>query len=153
MKKLFYLFILVFTVCFVCEKHPALAVDPCLTIVNSPSPQVRTEPAVHEHEVNGEPQVVARPAVAIINGEPQIQLRAAAAISHARWTREDTVAQETGSTLILTVRFLDGTLNDRERVRQIAPEWSQHADIRFEFVEQGPSDIRIGFDPDDSTLR
>ena len=129
MKKLFYLFILVFTICLVCEKRPAFAVDPCLTI---------------------DPKTRARERMLILNDEGEaVGIKHAVSHINTVWNPQQTVAQETGSTLILTVRFLDGTLNDRERVRQIAPEWSQHADIRFEFVEHGPSDIRIGFDPND----
>ena len=64
------------------------------------------------------------------------------------WTQEHTVTQETGTTLILRVRFLEGTSNERARVKRVAPEWSKHANIRFEFVASEPSDIRIGFDPD-----
>ena len=63
------------------------------------------------------------------------------------WTHETTVTVETDKTLILKVRFLDGQSSERARVKRVAPEWSKHADIRFEFVDSGPSDIRIGFDP------
>ena len=65
------------------------------------------------------------------------------------WTHETTVTVETDKTLILKVRFLDGQSSERARVKRVAPEWSKHADIRFEFVDSGPSDIRIGFDPND----
>ena len=65
------------------------------------------------------------------------------------WTHETTVTVETDKTLILKVRFLDGRSSERARVKRVAPEWSKHADIRFEFVDSGPSDIRIGFDPND----
>ena len=63
------------------------------------------------------------------------------------WTSEDTVTRETDTTLILKVRFLGGTREEQQCVKRIAPEWSKYANIRFEFVEQGESDIRIGFDP------
>jgi hypothetical protein len=46
----------------------------------------------------------------------------------------------------LRVRFLGGSARVRAKVMQYASHWSQHADIKFEFVDQEPSDIRIGFD-------
>ena len=63
------------------------------------------------------------------------------------WTQKSTVTRETGSILILKVLFLDGTSAERARVKRVAPEWSKHANIRFQFVERGASDMRIGFDP------
>ena len=123
MKKLFYLFILVFTICFICEKRPALAADilPCRTVTFSPK-------TVGSNGGGMQRAVLKRSVV---------------------WTQRDTVTQETGTALILSVRFLDGTAEERNLVRQIAPEWSKHANVRFEFVEHDPSDIRIGFDPND----
>ena len=134
MKRLFRLFIFVFTVCLVYEIRPALAVDPCLTI--DPNTRARERSLILNDE--GE-------AVAVLRGVSDI---------NTVWNQGQTVAQETGSTLILTVRFLDGSPDEgtpemEELVRQIAPEWSKHANIRFEFVEHGLSDIRVGFDPDD----
>ena len=131
MKKLFCLFILVFTVCFVCERRPALADDilPCLTI--APDTRARERSFV----LNDEGEVIG-----VLRGVSHI---------NAVWNQQQTVAQETGSTLILRVRFLDGTDDERALVRRIAPEWSKYANIRFEFVENDASGIRIGFDPND----
>ena len=65
------------------------------------------------------------------------------------WTPQDTVTRETNNTLILKVVFLDGTAAEQALVKKIAPLWSQHAGVRFEFVQGGASDIRVGFDPKD----
>ena len=65
------------------------------------------------------------------------------------WTPQDTVTRETNNTLILKVVFLDGTAAEQALVKKIAPQWSQHANVRFEFVQGGASDIRVGFDPTD----
>lgn len=46
----------------------------------------------------------------------------------------------------LRVSFLDGTELQKQKVREFAPEWSNYANIEFEFVEKGfSSDIRITF--------
>ena len=135
MKRMFCFFILlIFTVCLVCEKRPALAVDipPCLTIHPDPIPH---EPAPLEND----------------EGEVAHKVARGVAIKRLIWKQVDTVANETDSTLILRVRFLDGTDDEKALVRQIAPEWSKYADIRFEFVESDPSDIRVGFDPDNGS--
>ena len=63
------------------------------------------------------------------------------------WTPQDTVTRETNNTLILKVVFLDGTAEEQDLVKKIAPQWSQHANVQFEFVQGGASDIRVGFDP------
>ena len=127
MKKLFCLFILVFTFCFVCEKHLALAED-----AHSPSLCLTILPEAEGEDTNRN-----------INRAP----KASVALRNALWNHEDTVAQETNSTFILRVRFLDGTDDEKALVRRVAPEWSKHANIVFEFVENGNSDIRIKFDP------
>ena len=109
MKKLFCLFILVFTICFVYEKRFALAED-----ADSPSPCLTILPEVEGEDANRN-----------INRAP----KASVALRNALWNHEDTVAQETNSTFILTVLFLDGTDDERALVKRVAPEWSKHADI------------------------
>ncbi len=130
MKRTFCFFILIFTVCFVCEKRPALAADipPCLTIHPDP---ILPEPAPLEND----------------DGEVAHRVARGVVIKSAIWKHSETVANETDSTLILRVRFLGGTDDEMTLVRQVAPEWSKYADVRFEFVESDPSDIRVGFDP------
>ena len=73
----------------------------------------------------------------------------AVSLKGAIWRRSNTVTQETGNKLVLRVRFLGGTADERARVKRVAPEWSKHTNVRFEFVQSKPSDIRIGFDPKD----
>ena len=48
---------------------------------------------------------------------------------------------------VLKVQFLGGTEAERGRVRKYAVEWSEVANIRFSFVEKGPSDLRVSFSP------
>ncbi|HEX8378752.1 MAG TPA: M12 family metallopeptidase [Pedobacter sp.] len=45
----------------------------------------------------------------------------------------------------LRVEFLDGSEEQKQKVREFAVEWSKYANIKFEFVETGSSDIRISF--------
>lgn len=52
-----------------------------------------------------------------------------------------------GSTIKIT--FKGGTSEQRDMVRQIAPEWCQFANLRFEFVNDPGAPIRVSFDPDD----
>jgi hypothetical protein len=47
---------------------------------------------------------------------------------------------------ILRVRFLGGSEFLKAKVRYYAQFWSDHANIRFEFKETEPSDIRVSFD-------
>jgi serralysin len=67
-----------------------------------------------------------------------------AAMAEVRWPN--------GSTL--KVGFLNGndTWNHkvRQKVREIAPEWSRHCSIRFEFAEGGSDDITVNFLPGNS---
>ena len=74
------------------------------------------------------------------------EVMGAVALVNYLWTSQDTVTRETNNTLILKVAFLDGTEPEQALVKKIAPQWSQHANVRFEFVQGGASDIRLGFD-------
>ncbi len=60
--------------------------------------------------------------------------------SHLFWDKE-----------VLRVRFLGGSEYVRNRVMHYAHQWSDHANIKFEFVSSEPSDIRISFDLDDGS--
>ena len=73
----------------------------------------------------------------------------AVAATRYLWKPQHTVTRETTGTLILKVVFLDGTTAEHARVKEIAPQWSQDANVRFEFVQGGASDIRISFNPKD----
>lgn len=50
---------------------------------------------------------------------------------------------QNGSTL--KVRFMNGSTFIKNKVKQIALQWSNHANIHFEFVEYGYAEIRILF--------
>jgi hypothetical protein len=46
----------------------------------------------------------------------------------------------------LRIRFLQGSPRVRQRVRHYAEQWLQYANLRMEFVGDGPAEIRIGFE-------
>ena len=48
-----------------------------------------------------------------------------------------------GSTL--KVRFMDGTTQQKNRVEQFANEWTEHANLAFEFGDAPDADIRVSF--------
>jgi hypothetical protein len=50
-----------------------------------------------------------------------------------------------GSTL--RVRFLGGTEEQRNLVRETAPEWSKYANLKFEFGNDADAELRVTFDP------
>jgi hypothetical protein len=52
-----------------------------------------------------------------------------------------------GSTL--RIRFLGGSAAQQKLVRDIAPEWTQHANLKFEFTDDPQAEIRVTFDADD----
>jgi hypothetical protein len=47
--------------------------------------------------------------------------------------------------ITLRVAFIGGTEWQREKVKQYAPGWSKYANVKFEFLEDGKSDIRVSF--------
>jgi len=47
----------------------------------------------------------------------------------------------------LTVGFLNGSQEVKEWVMRLAPEWSQWANIQFQFVDGGSNAITINFEP------
>lgn len=49
----------------------------------------------------------------------------------------------------LRVKFLSGTNSQKEFVKKTCVEWCLYANLKFEFVESGQSDIRITFDESD----
>ncbi|MBC7851260.1 MAG: hypothetical protein H7Y31_16065 [Chitinophagaceae bacterium] len=51
---------------------------------------------------------------------------------------------DNGSTL--KVKFLAGSPAMQERVKSFAKEWEQHANLKFDFVESGETDIRVNLD-------
>ena len=71
-----------------------------------------------------------------VNGVPPDQQRVRMAILTGK-------AWRTGRTL--RVCFLDGRAGVRTRVRDVAVEWMDHANVRFEFSDDPDSEIRISF--------
>lgn len=61
----------------------------------------------------------------------------AAVLKNARWQ----------STEQITIRFLEGDLGLQHRVKNVAEEWLQYANLSFDFRQQAPTDIRIAFRP------
>lgn len=49
--------------------------------------------------------------------------------------------------VVLPVRFLGGEKSVQQRIEKYAHEWEQYANIRFNFVTDGPAVIRIAFMP------
>lgn len=49
----------------------------------------------------------------------------------------------------LRVRFMGGTAAQQKIVKDFAPKWSDHANIRFDFNNAPNAEIRISFDPSD----
>lgn len=47
---------------------------------------------------------------------------------------------------IIYVKFLSGSKSLQDKVKTIAKEWEKYANIKFHFVEVGPSHIRINLD-------
>jgi hypothetical protein len=45
----------------------------------------------------------------------------------------------------LRVRFLDGSKKSQEEVKRIAPEWTNYANLKFDFVSSGDAEIRVSF--------
>lgn len=54
---------------------------------------------------------------------------------------------QNGSTL--RIRFLGGTQAQQDMVRQIAPQWTEHANLDFEFTDDPRAEIRVSFDEND----
>ena len=50
---------------------------------------------------------------------------------------------------VITISFKDGTAKQKDMVRRIAPEWTEHANLRFEFVDSPAAQIRVSFDDGD----
>ncbi|MCB1675814.1 MAG: pre-peptidase C-terminal domain-containing protein [Halioglobus sp.] len=52
-----------------------------------------------------------------------------------------------GSTL--TIRFMGGTPEQQDMVRDVTPAWTEHANLHFEFTDDPRAKIRVTFDPGD----
>lgn len=49
----------------------------------------------------------------------------------------------------IRIRFLGGTAAQQNMVRSIAPQWTQFANLSFEFTTSPQAEIRVSFDPND----
>ena len=56
-----------------------------------------------------------------------------------QWVNSSTIA----------IRFLDGTSRQQDMVREVAPEWTRHANLEFAFTDDPTAQIRVTFDADD----
>ena len=63
----------------------------------------------------------------------------AAILFAKRWVNDST----------LRVRFLGGTAAQQKIVKDFAPKWSDHANIRLDFNNAPDAEVRIAFDPND----
>jgi len=52
-----------------------------------------------------------------------------------------------GSTI--TIRFMGGTEQQKQMVRDFAPEWTEYANLTFEFTDSPAAQIRVTFDQND----
>lgn len=46
---------------------------------------------------------------------------------------------------VLNVAFLNGSLAQKQKVEEVAPEWSRYANLKFQFVDGDKGDVRIRF--------
>jgi len=49
----------------------------------------------------------------------------------------------------IKIRFLEGTQQQIDMVKQIAPEWTQYANLSFAFTDDPSAQIRVSFDAND----
>ena len=67
-----------------------------------------------------------------------------AAVAELGWKTNDTVAQDSAFPII-TVRFLNGTTYQKNKVKEKAKPWQDAGNLMFNWDDRGPSDIRIRF--------
>lgn len=63
------------------------------------------------------------------------------------WKHSDTITGGSRGPVVLRVGFMGADSEQKAAVKRVASEWIKYANIRFQFVESGQADIRIGFDP------
>jgi hypothetical protein len=49
---------------------------------------------------------------------------------------------------VINVGFLNGSLAQKQKVEQVAPDWSRFANLKFHFVDEAKGDVRIRFSSD-----
>ena len=73
--------------------------------------------------------------------QDKLMQRRAAVLKSARWQTGDTIS----------IRFLEGDRTLQKKVRDVALEWADIANLNFEFIEDAPTDIRIAFQQGDGS--
>lgn len=84
-----------------------------------------------------EPQLI-KTCDAVLPGEPKSADERMALVKASKWQPGDKIR----------ITFLDGDPELRERVRRVAEEWMQYADINLFFTDDPDADIRISFTHD-----
>jgi hypothetical protein len=49
----------------------------------------------------------------------------------------------------IKIRFMGGTTAQQNMVQQFAPQWTEYANLKFQFTDDPRAEIRVSFDPDD----
>lgn len=83
------------------------------------------------------PRDLARPHRSLSQG-PGVASRAVA-VAKRQWPNGDSI----------TITFKGGTSTQQDMVRQHAPEWTEYANLKFEFTNSPSARIRISFDEND----
>ena len=83
-----------------------------------------------------QPQPALSDAQRMASASPAVR---AAILFAKRWVNNST----------LRVRFLGGTTAQQKIVKDFAPKWSDHANIRLDFNNAPDAEVRIAFDPND----
>lgn len=72
----------------------------------------------------------------------------AAILNSGIWHYSDSAyAYNEAAPIYLRVTFIEGSESQKDRVRRVASEWSNYSNIRFEFIQRGEAEIKIGFNP------
>src|SRR6266545_985552 len=83
------------------------------------------------------PRDVSRPHRSLSQGPSRVP-RAISPL-HKQWTGGQTI----------TITFKGGTSEQKDMVRQFAPEWCESANLKFEFVTSPAATVRVSFDASD----
>ena len=65
----------------------------------------------------------------------------AISIAEKRWQNGET----------LRIRFINGTQDVQAKVQQFAQQWTQYANVKFQFVPDGEAQVRVLFDNDNQS--
>jgi len=89
-------------------------------------------------------------AIAMVVSIRELTPRETAALQKARAEQPDKIRRGAWSKFwangtIIRILFLDGDAKSHEAVKQVAQEWAKYANLRFQFVTSGDSEIRVSF--------